>query len=818
MTRRIPSVSFVVLALAGILVTGWGLGHMAWPETLFDEAGLFPYLPIFLVFALLVAAGTVWLRRNSIVVGCVISIGVAILAGALWPLVVALWFGLASAIVGKSLLSFLRVHQGDGDWVFEFMVGAGVYGSAVGLLAHLPASYPGVYGLALAAPLILGRATLVELGVALRPLLSRKHNPTIRVNGLDVAIAVVGLVHLAIALMPEVGHDALAMHLFIPAHMALRQQWGFDVSKYVWAVMPMLGDWIFTIGYMLAGETAARLINLGFIFVLAWLVRDLVLWAGGKASGARWASLIFLSTPLTLTVSSSLFIDSIWAAFVVAGTLALLRTRPASSTGRPYIELPIAGFLLGCALAAKAVSLTVLPALLPLLIGRQKMWLGAGAFRRLLIGLTLFLALGLIPYLTAYWITGNPVFPFFNRYFPSPHDFIAHFKVPSLYGKGLSWDLPYQVTFHSNAYLESQSVGAIGFQWLLLLLPAAALAVLTRQRRVLILFLIGTLGVAVTFEVTAYLRYILPSLVVLAAAMCASFAEADSSPRLLRRCFYVIGSLVVGLNLLFFNSATSYGSFDVLPLSGAAGRDAYLQSRLPIRNAVEIVNRLNRGRTPVAVFSSYPLTAGLAADGLYTNWYDHRFESLVTAAETESELAEVMLNNSVDFAILDANWATAEKRAQVEKTTDEIYGLGTISVRALAKKYRFRTQLLKNADFSTAEGWSLTAGRIPSPNDEIVVSVASPASQVVPVTAGRRYLNTVKARCNDQPTQGRLQVNWLGPHSEFINTDIVTFDCSVALAEHTMAVVAPPGAALAVVYASGHTAIPIVFKEDSFRQ
>ena len=37
-------------------------------------------------------------------------------------------------------------------------------------------------------------------------------------------------------------------------------------ATYVWAVMPMLGDWLFSVGYMLGGETAARLINVGFIY------------------------------------------------------------------------------------------------------------------------------------------------------------------------------------------------------------------------------------------------------------------------------------------------------------------------------------------------------------------------------------------------------------------------------------------------------------------------------------------------------------------------------------------------------------------------
>jgi len=150
--------------------------------------------------------------------------------------------------------------------------------------------------------------------------------------------------------MPELGHDALAIHLFIPSHVASRHSWDFNVQLYIWAVMPTLGDWIYCIAYSLGGETAARLLNVGFLLVLCRLIRELILWAGGTAAGVRWAILFALTTPLTFIASSSLFIELIWSAFVVAGTLEACRiaTEP---NGR---HLLLAGLLLGFAASAKA--------------------------------------------------------------------------------------------------------------------------------------------------------------------------------------------------------------------------------------------------------------------------------------------------------------------------------------------------------------------------------------------------------------------------------------------------------------------------------
>ena len=802
---RIAAILIAVSLVIGALLTLCGLYH--------SDIAFRRYLVFLLVSILLVVMGAKWSRRSPIIIGGILVVGLALLAGAIWPLLVTIWFATASSILGMSILSAFRIGKNSSNWMVRLLVGAGAYGTAVGLLAHFPANYPGIYGTALAAPLILGWRSLLELNATVRTWFAESKPLETRVRWLEVSIAAVALVHFVVALMPEVGHDALAMHLFIPAHLSLRHQWGFDVSTYVWAVMPMLGDWIFAIGYMLAGETAVRLINVGFIFVLGWLIRALVLWAGGSALGARWAVLIFLSTPLTFTESSSLFIESVWAAFVVAGTLTVLRS--CSSTGNQKIDLPVAGILLGCALAAKAITFTILPVLLLLLIWRYNLWLRVEVYRGPLIGLGLFMMLGLIPYLTSYWLTGNPVFPFFNKLFQSSYYPAVNFDSSPIFGKGLTWDVLYMVTFHSEKYLESNA-GAGGFQWLLLFVPAVISLAVTWQRRGLALLLVGALSVALTFQSVSYLRYIFPSFAILTAVIGVAFSGGSSAQLLLYRFGHIIGSVVVGLNLLFLSAGAQYCDFPLKSVFSENGRETYLQSRLPIRNAVELVNCLNRGRTPVAVFSS-PLTAGLAADGLYPNWYNCQFQSLINTAETERAVVDVLLSKNVDFIILDANWGTAKKRLLIEKATDKLLELESITVRTLRKEHQFHTELLKNPGFSSVDGWVLADGAVITPMDELVVSVALPAYQAVPVTPGRRYLNTIKARCEDQPTQGRIQVNWLNSKSQFISTDIRVFDCLPSLAEHSMEVIAPPKAAFAVVYATGHTSTPIVFKEISFK-
>lgn len=807
MKNRFTSMLVGSTLVLSIGLTVWGLLHTAWAGT--SQV----HLPFMLLSLIVIAVSGSFACTSTLLVGAAVAGVITLAFGAIWPLLVTIWFALASTLLGKW---FLRKLGADTDsWVFQLLVGAGLYGTAVGLLAHFPANYPGVYGAALATPFFLARKGLQQWFCVTRQWIRQSQQPEERTSRwLEISIAVVSLVHFITALMPEVGHDALAMHLFIPGHLAHRHEWGFDVHTYIWAVMPMMGDWLFSIGYMLAGETAARMINVGFIFVLCWLLRDLVMWAGGNAVGTRWAVLLFLTTPLTFTESSSLFIESVWASFVVAGSLSVFQLLQSDNDQNTH--LPVAGLLLGGALAAKAVTFTILPVLLLLLVLRYRTWIRWSLIRALALGLVLFFAVGAIPYATAWHLTGNPVFPFFNQIFQSPFWPAVAFEAPAVFGKGLTWDVFYQATFHTEKFLESRP-GATGFQWLLLFFPALLALLFSRQHRGVILFIVAGMSIALTFQSITYLRYVFPSFAWLSGGIGVALSAGMTDSVFVRRSLPIVGWTVVVLNLVFFQSGTYYGDLSLQPLASSSGREAYLNSRLPIRNAVELVNRLNVWRTPVAVLSS-PLTGGMDADGLYPNWYNHQFQTLVNEAQSSKEIAQLLLGKGVDYVILDGNWGAADKRKIIEDATEKLAELGTITVHKLRSGYRFQTELLRNPDFSTYEAWTLSSGANDQPSERITVSVLSPAYQVVSVVAGRRYQNSVTAVCADQPSQGRVQINWLDSKSNFISIDIRVFDCTPSEVSHSMEVIAPRDASYAVVYASGHTEVPLIFRKVSFKQ
>lgn len=821
------STAIIGVAFAtGAMLTGWGLAHIPWLHALPWEgtSALFRFVVFLLICSALIIGGSLWSKRNALFVGATVAVGMALLAGALWPFLVNIWFAVASALLGKSILGALRIKSEGERWLTGFLVGAGVYGAVIGLLAHFPVNYPGVYGVLLTLPLIHGWRGIAEESKKFPACTLQKNLAGFNINKLDTAIAVVALIYFGVALMPEVGFDSLSMHLSISTHLALRHQWGFDASNYVWAVMPMLGDWIFSIGYMLAGETAARLINVGFIFILGWLVRDLVLWAGSSIVGAKWAVLLFLSTPLTFTEGSSLFIESVWASFVVAGTLAILGS--CSTSGKPSYELPIAGLLLGCALAAKAVTLTILPVLLLLLIWRYRSWYKAAGLPVLMLGLSLFLAIALIPYLTAWWLTGNPVFPFFNHIFKSAYYPSGEADFAVVFGKGLTWDFWYRATFQSEKYLEA-TTGVAGFQWLLLFLPASVAILADRQWRGLVLVVVGVMSIALTFHSMSYLRYVFPAWAILTASVGLALGKVFSKNRIIEYLGWAAAVIAIALNLLFFSSGSFYRDFALKTVADESGRELYLAGRLPIRNAVALVNRLNTGRGPVAVFAN-PLTAGLSGDALYPSWYNVAFQKEIISVQTEQDFADILLKRGGNFVILDSNWKGVnccpgdegeKKQALIEKVTEKIAEYGSLSVRKIKADYLFKTEVLSNPDFSSINGWVLASeAKYDAGAGIILASVDSSATQVVAVSPGGRYLNTVVARCAKEMSTGRVQVNWLNAKGRFVNADIKAFECSSVWTEYTMEATAPLNAAKAVVYVTGNTSVPLEFKSNSLRQ
>ena len=773
----------------------------------------------FVLVAAMVLVATRWRRLSPLSIGALLIAGAAVLTGQLGALLAIVAFGGAATVLGRLVLRRFP----DTTDLEALLLGLVLHGTVVGLMVAWPINYPGVHVALVAAPLVCGwRQTIALLQRAWTWVwASERRAAPLLPEVVAIAIAAIGLVHFLVVLMPEFGHDALVSHLMMPARIAWRHVWEFDVDSHVWCVMPALVDWLYTVGYMLAGETGARLVNFGCILLLGRLVFDVVQWLGGDRLGGLVAVLVYLTTPLTLTESSSLFIEAAWTCFVVGGAMAVLRVSvhepgPAANDGDAR-QTVLAGALLGGALAAKAVTFMVLPVLALVLLVAWRRWLRRGHTGAALVGLGVFLFVGSQPYVRALWLTGNPVFPFFNGYFRSPHYALENFAAPDQFPRGLTWDVLYRMTFASSDYLEALP-GAAGFQWLLLVVPVAVGFVVARHRRGLLVLGVGAAIAWLTCKQTAYLRYVFPTFALASAAIGALLGGALPRARASTMLLAAATVATVTLNLVCFATGGFNHAFSLPVLASPSLRNDYIAARQPLRAAVRLVNELNEQQAPVAFFSA-ALAADLRADLLCPNWYNFRFAERLHAAANDDALGELLARERVRFLVLADHWEDEPARQRVRAVSREVRRLGDVSVRRLDERFQFRRELLQAPAFERADAWQLAPGARIEPGVGAVVRVDAAANQLIEVAAGREYRLTATARLVDAavPASARLQVNWIDARGRMLAPDIQVFACSVEATSHSMDVVAPPGAATALVYASGFTQVAVVFTSLSFK-
>ena len=72
------------------------------------------------------------------------------------------------------------------------------------------------------------------------------------------------------------------------------------------------------------------------------------------------------------------------------------------------------------------------------------------------------------------------------------------------------------------------------------------------------------------------------------------------------------------------------------------------------------------------------MTAGLEADALYPNLYNHQFQASINKADTESAIVDVLMARNVDWIIFDEHWGTVDKRLLIDNISETIAQMGSI--------------------------------------------------------------------------------------------------------------------------------------------
>ena len=816
LASRIDIAVVCAVVLASMMALGYGLWRAGLPQALptsqpdWDGGHLY----FLLAAALAVGWGARALGVRPYAAATLLGVAVALSANGLGPLLANVAYMLASLSLGHLVLRRL-LGLTEAGCLSETLVGIGLYGTLAGLSVHFAVNYPWLHALALALPILLARSRLLELGARISTEALRRNDAAAGGTLQESLLWAFALLYFAHAFLPELSHDPLAMHLFVPGYVAANHLWSFDPTLYAWTFMPMLADWSYVTPYMLAGETAVRLFNVALVLAVALLVREFVFVLGGDRRGADWAALITLSMPLTYLVGASVYVETYWSAFVLLGALWLFRTLFVS--GWSPRGLLLASGALGLAVAAKAVALTYLPALAVPIAVRCKL-LASRAFRWSSAGAAVcFLLLGAWPYLLAYLSTGNPVFPFFNGIFNSPLFDGTDFN-NSQFNADLGWNLPYLLVFSGKAFGVGQ-VGGAGFQWLSLSVAALAVTAVYGRWRAALALSVAVLAIVVVFYFQTFLRYVFPAFLLVNAVIGLAVSASTERHRRLGQVMVAAAALTMALNVLFLGSAsTKYRDVPVLDLLRPAGVDELVTARAPVRKAVELVNAVNENRFPVA-FLAPPLAAGLESNALFSNWYNRAFARRIARAETLEAFLDALRAHQAKYVIFDSRHGRYRERLGDFLTVGGtlIGEFGSVEVYRLHNGLFYSDERLKSPNSFVRPPWSIASGVKLQQSGQAFVPAGASVTQAVDVEPAAFYLNELEARCASQPGYGRLQVNWIDADGGGIGSDIKVFRCHANWSVDNQEIQAPEGAHAAVVYGTGHGGTTVELARLSFR-
>jgi hypothetical protein len=264
-----------------------------------------------------------------------------------------------------------------------------------------------------------GRARRAALAVAAAP---ARRGPPGAVRACAAAVAVCAVCGMAalpcvvLSLYPPLGFDATLYHLPFAKAFAASGGLPFLPGLRV-PVFPQLTEVLFTLALLLDGDLLAQL-----LIALATLLTAALLVAWGRSAfgewrGAGWlAAAAFVGNPLVVYLAGSAYVEAGLTLWVTAALHAVHRYRRGAGTA----WLVLAGAFAGAAAASKYLGLFFVAAIAVILAWSARRDAAAGRNPRPAVLFTGVALAVMAPwYGRILYYTGNPVFPFFPRWFGS---------------------------------------------------------------------------------------------------------------------------------------------------------------------------------------------------------------------------------------------------------------------------------------------------------------------------------------------------------------------------------------------------------------
>jgi hypothetical protein len=557
---------------------------------------------------------------------------------------------LATLLVVAGGLALGNTVAGNGRMSMTSAVaGVGAIAGALGWLLPFPVHFRIVYFLLLLILIVVQRqgcrAVLRDGVVAWRAAVDE--SPAIAA----FSVLVVGLAS-AGCWLPTVQFDDMAYHLGLPSQLVALGYYRMDVQSQIWGLAPWSGDIVQAIAQVLAGAEARGAVDAFWLAAAAVLCWQLATALGAQVY-ARWLSVaLFASLPLTAALVGGMQAELPATAASLALALTVATAPERACLRVAYLFAILAGFLLGLKTGFVAI-------ILALGVWLAWRWRGPWSWKMLVAGPALVFAVGGSSYVYAAVLTGNPLFPLLNGFFHSLL-FSGQNLTDPRWTTPIGWDIPWQLTFHTRAYLEGWD-GAAGFSLLGL---SGAIIVALASPRLRPLALVALMAFIAAIVAVPYFRYAYPALVLLTPV--AVTAVALVAPR--RNATVLLIAIAV-LDLAYQSCA--YWTLHVGGIKRSLDHEYALERLAPERILIQTVRQ--RDATANVLFCSpdAPFAAELAGRGFVTAWYDPELKHAREAADADASGAgwrKMFAYTNAHFAIVSGATISAGLTAALDDT------------------------------------------------------------------------------------------------------------------------------------------------------
>ncbi|MCP3658128.1 glycosyltransferase family 39 protein [Herbaspirillum sp.] len=723
------------------------------------------------------------------------------------------WYWLCATLVGAALLSFWKDSSASVWSIRNSAAGLVLLGTITGLIAHFPICTPTLFALFISGGAVGAAWHLRRLNhhtgffnfpCRVREVSRRPMAELLALAGISVGLWLV----LFVTALPELGHDALSMHLNIPARMLENKQWDFDVTKYVWAVMPFGANWLLVPSYFLAGEAAAKLMDSSFVLATAWTMYAVLKDRVAQAY-ALLAPALLLTLPLTFLVSGSVFVEPVMA-FLFITCLAELSGTEHKRQGT-WIFL---GGIAGYACTTKLLALPVLPILLIAALLRAR----EGKFQQakvkfIVVGCFVFFVVAIHPYLIAYLKTGNPFFPFYNTVFKSPY-----FTTGSLFNNGqafanplytrpLGLEMIWSSTFESVVYGESIGNGAIGILMIVLLPISLVVSLLARRWWVFAGVIAALFYCAVVFHAQSYLRYIyqvVPWMLVFGAW---ALSKIKTWPVIVSIMALCMGAVSISRYPVVAWPLKQFSPRFLVDSSMGTG---FRERSGPAIIAGDIITKNPNWRDKkILLVGIDPVFSHFPGGTIATSWHSWPFFSSV---KDEASFNKALIDFGVEI-IVHPIGQKEPYEADILSKTDELFVMNGIRAGLVRDQGTYVKERVSGPDLSKVDPhWALNSAKPVSGG--IVVDSAHPITQEVEVGTVRKIELRMTVSCS-VGQQFRSQVIWEIQDPTRTVPDILVHECAGKDAEVQRILRVPEGSTKGVVYGTSHDERPVMIKNIS---